>query len=84
VLELTGTGIEEVRPTFGYVASSPINGGLRVVIVRETPAKLEFTVRVAAGNEPPTARVVEVADGANELRPSLSGYGVTFTRVEAQ
>jgi hypothetical protein len=84
VLELTGTGITEVRAGTGFMASSPITGGQRVVIVREVPGSLEFVVKVAAGSEPPDVRVVEVADGADVPRPSLAGYRVNFTRMGAQ
>jgi hypothetical protein len=84
VLELTGTGIQEVRAGTGFLASSPITGGQRVVIVREVPGSLEFVVKVAAGSEPPAVRVVEVAGGDDVLRPSLAGYSVTFTRMAAQ
>jgi hypothetical protein len=82
VIEITGTGIEQVIRATGFLAASPVNGGQRLVIVREVPGALEFAVKVAAGNEPPTAHVIEVA-GADDLpRASTSGYSVTFTRRE--
>lgn len=84
VLELTGTGIEQVIRGTGFMAASPIAGGQRVVIVREVPGPLLFVVKVAPGNEPPTARVVEVAGDDNVPRASLNGYSVTFTRQEGQ
>lgn len=85
LLELTGAGIEDVRSTSpAIVASSPVTGGRRVVVVREVPGTIGFRVRVAPGNEPPTARVVELADPEDQLRGSLTGYQVTFTRVAGQ
>jgi len=84
LLELAGTGIEEVTASGMFLASTPIEGGRRVVIVRSTPGRLEFRVRMAQGASAPTARVVEVAGGDDQLRSSLTGYSVAFTRVEAE
>lgn len=81
LLELTGTGIEDVRSLTSTIFSNPVSGGRRVVLVRGTPGAMEFQVRVAAGNEPPTARVLELAGGNDQLRTPLTGYQVTFTRV---
>lgn len=84
LLELTGTGIEEVGSLTAAVFSTPVNGGQRVVLVRGTPGAIEFRVRVAPGNEPPTARIVELAGGDDQLRTPLTGYQVTFTRTPGQ
>jgi hypothetical protein len=84
LLELTGTGIEDVQSSTALLATSPVSGGRRVVLVKEVPGTIEFRVRVAPGNEPPTARIVELADADDRLRASLTGYQVTFTRAEAQ
>ncbi len=83
LLELTGTGIEDVSSLTSVVYSSPVSGGRRVVLVRGTPGALEFRVRMAPGNEPPAARVVELAGGDDQLRTSLTGYQVAFTRAAA-
>jgi len=85
-LELTGGGIEDVQSTAAatIVSSSPVSNGRRVVIVRLQPGPLQFRVRMAEGQGPPSARVVEVAAPDDALRASLSGYRVTFTRVAGQ
>lgn len=84
LLELTGTGIEDVQSLTASVFSNPVSGGRRVVLVRGTPGTIEFRVRVAAGSPAPTARVVELAGGDDQLRTPLTGYQVTFTRVAGQ
>jgi hypothetical protein len=83
-LELTGAGIEDVQSSTAFLASSPVSGGRRVVIVRPQPGTLEFRVRMAEGQEPPDVRVVEVAAPDDALRASVSGYRVAFTRVAGQ
>lgn len=84
LLELTGTGIEDVQSLTATLFSNPVSGGRRVVLVRGTPGAMEFRVRVAAGNQPPTARVLELAGADDRLRTPLTGYQVTFTRVAGQ
>lgn len=85
LVELTGAGIEGVQANGpATVASSPVTGGRRVVVVRTAPGAIGFRVRVAEGNAAPTARVVELADANEQLRPSLAGYQVTLTRVVTQ
>ena len=83
-IELTGTGIETVTATGALLASSAVSGGQRVVVIRETPGEIAFTVRITPGNRPPSARVVEVAGGDDQLRASTNGYQVSFTRAEVQ
>lgn len=85
LVELTGAGIEDVRSNGpGIVASSPVSGGRRVVVVRPAAGPIGFRIRVADGSPPPTARVVEVADADDQLRASLTGYQVALTRVAGQ
>lgn len=84
-LELTGAGIEDVQAAgVAFLASSPVNGGRRVVVVRNQPGTIEFRLRMAEGQGPPAARVVEVASPEDEPRASLAGYRVNFTRVAGQ
>lgn len=85
MVELTGEGIEDVQSNGpAIVASSPVSGGRRVVVVRPAPGPIGFRVRVAEGGAIPTARIVELADANDQLRTSLTGYQVTFTRVAGQ
>lgn len=80
-LELSGAGIEDVRSSTAFLASSPVSGGRRVVIVRQQPGTLEFRVRMAEGQGPPDVRVLEVAAPDDAVRASVSGYRVVFARV---
>jgi hypothetical protein len=84
LLELTGTGIESVSSLTASLFSTPVAGGHRVVLLRAAPGTLSFRVRVAPGNEPPTARIVELAGADDQLRTQLNGYQFTFTRAAGQ
>jgi hypothetical protein len=79
LLELTGEGIESVAGSSVSLFQLPVSGGRRVMLVREPAGVIEFRVRVAAGNELPDARVLQVVDGNDQVRASTDGYRVTFT-----
>lgn len=79
-LELTGPGIESISATTGSLHTQPSGATTRVVLFREPAGPIEFRVTMAAGQEPPAARVVEVVDGADQPRASLAGYQLTFRR----
>ena len=79
-IELTGPGIESVTADVGRLFTQAAGGTTRVVLVREPAGDIEFRVTMAEGQEPPAVRVVEVADGGDVPRASLSGYRVTFSR----
>lgn len=81
LLELTGEGIESVAGSSVTLLDLPVNGGRRVMLVREPAGVIEFRVRVAPGNEPPDARVLQVVGPDDQLRPSTDGYAVTWTRT---
>ena len=81
VLELAGPGLGEVTVAEGEVFEQADGNTTRLVIVRDIPGQIRFRVQVIERSEPPTATVVEVADGTNELRSSISGYQVEFTPV---
>lgn len=83
-LQLTGTGIEDVRADSAYLASSAVSGGRRVVIVRAQPGRVQFRVRMAQGQTPPQVSVLDVAAPDDQARASLAGYRVTFTRAAGQ
>ena len=57
-------------------------GASRVVVVLNEPGQLWFQVRTADIGKLPTVKVLQVADGENRLRPSVSGYEFDFERVE--
>jgi hypothetical protein len=79
-LELTGPGIESIATDLGALYTQPSGATTRVVVFREPAGTIEFRVTMAAGQEPPAARVVEVVDGADRPRASLDGYRLTFRR----
>lgn len=79
-LELTGAGIESIAAEVGSVYTQPSSGGTRVVLFREPAGMIEFRVTMAAGQEPPAARIIEVVDGGDRPRESLDGYRLTFRR----
>lgn len=83
-VSVSGGGIEQVTSASGQVFSQITTSGARVVIVREPAGALEFDVKVSPGHGAPTAEVLEIADGADQVRPTLSGYRVTLVKAEAQ
>jgi hypothetical protein len=80
VLELTGAGIEDVSAADAQLFTERSGERVRIVLVRDQPGALRFNVRLARGSAFPTATIIEVADGADALRASTSGYGVRFSR----
>lgn len=81
LLELSGEGVQDVYSASLSLFDQPVSGGRRVMLIREPAGRLEFRVRMAAGNGPPTVRVLEVVDGGDQPRASTDGYTVTFTRT---
>lgn len=80
VIELEGAGIEALSERGGELFSETTGRTVRVVIVREAPGAIEFGVTMASGSRPPTARVIEVADGEDQLRDALDRYSLRFGR----
>jgi hypothetical protein len=78
--ELTGPGIQGVTASVGRLFSQSIGTTTRIVVVQEPAGPISFKVTMAAGQGPPSARVVEVVDGNDLPRTSLSGYNVVFGR----
>ena len=58
--------------------TTPSANGMRAIVVR--PAAGELSVRIAVDDvsRPPAVSIVEVSDGDDKLRTSLSGYRVEF------
>jgi hypothetical protein len=78
ILDVTGA-VESFTATKDVsVYTTPSNAGTRVVLVRLTPGELSVNMKISNTLEPPPVQVVEVADGDNNIRASLSGYQVTF------
>lgn len=76
VLDIVGavetvTGSDEVA-----AYTTPSATGTRVVLVRMNAGAISVRLRVPDVSRPPQASVVEVADGDDRVRSSLSGYRV--------
>lgn len=83
VFELTGgVGLGPVTTNGGDTFFEHADGVSRVVVVLDEPGQLWFQVRTTDIGKLPTVRVLQVADGENRVRPSVSGYGFDFERVE--
>jgi hypothetical protein len=80
VIELSGSGIAEVSARGGQVFTEQAGSTTRVVVILDTPGRIQFGVRVAPGNNVPAGTVLEVADSNDQLRTSLSGYSVEIGR----
>lgn len=79
LVEVSGA-IEELAADAGTtVSGAPAGGGItRVLVVRNAPGELSFRFRVPDVGRPPSARVVEVADGSDQPRADVSGYVVRY------
>lgn len=78
VLSLFGEGIGAVTGVGGDAFSQRRGDSVRVVVLAENPGALHFLVAVQDTTRPITATVLQVADGADQLRTSLIGYTVEF------
>jgi len=58
--------------------TTPSAAGTRVILVRMTPGELSMKVSLADVSQTPQVSVVEVADGDDKVRASLTGYRVEF------
>ncbi len=76
VLELGG--VLDITPVGGRAFTERNGDVLRVVIVLDEPGQIEFRIKTADMTGQPTATVVEVADGDNQVPESVSGYSVQF------
>jgi hypothetical protein len=76
VVSLFGEGVGQVSAVGGAVFSEPRRDSVRVVVLADTPGTLRFLVAVADTTRPLVANLVQVADGDDRLRASLSGYTV--------
>ena len=82
VLEITGgLGLGSITSDDGEVFYERDGGTTRLVIILEDPGPITFQIRVDDVAELPSATVIQVADGNNELRTSLSGYDIEWVQV---
>jgi hypothetical protein len=78
VLDVTGTVESVTAPGDVTVFTTPSANGTRVIVMRLTPGELSMNIAVPNVSTRPVVTVVEVADGDDKIRPSLTGYQVTF------
>ena len=85
VFEMTGgTGLGVVT-SFGGEVYHNYNYGTgitRVVVIMDVPGNVQFKVRTSDVGDLPAVTVLQVADGDDQLRPSLGGYEVEVIAVE--
>ncbi len=78
VVDVAGT-VENISGSSGVsVYTTPSATGTRVILVRMTPGALEMSFRTQDISRPPNISVVEVADGDDAVRASLTGYRMEF------
>lgn len=79
VIELTGVGVTGLATDDGAFFSQFNGTTVRVVVVRDDPGDITFRFVVPNKGDRPNWSVIEVADGNNGLRGSVSGYQLEFT-----
>ena len=78
-IELTGDVQSVSAPAGTTVYTEQVRAGvLRVLLIRDTPGPIEFSLQLADRTRIPVARVLEVADGDDRPRASVDGYRVEF------
>ncbi|MDQ3082932.1 MAG: hypothetical protein M3R07_12050 [Gemmatimonadota bacterium] len=78
VVDVAGA-VENISGATGVVVyTTPSPTGTRVILVRAMPGNLEMSFRTQDISRPPNLSVVEVADGNDAIRSSLTGYRVEF------
>jgi hypothetical protein len=81
VIELTGGDIARVRVDEGQVFVKLSGTTTRMVIILNDPGPITFRLTLASKDGPPiTGRVIDVADGNDNPRPSLSDYRVEVSQ----
>ena len=80
LIEMTGTGLGEVTVRRGQVFTTGTDQRVRAVIVLDEPGEIRFQIEMDDPSAGISATVLEVADGTNEVRASLTGYAVEFVR----
>ena len=82
VLEISGgLGIGSITSDDGDVFYENDGGTVRLVVILHDPGPITFKIRVEDVAELPSVTVIQVADGNNELRTSLSDYEVDWAQV---
>ncbi len=80
VVDLFGPGLRAVSAIEGRVFSSARGDTVRVVVLREEPGQLRFSLEVDDVGTTPSGVVLEVAGGDDRIRGGLSSYEVGISR----
>lgn len=81
VIQLVGDGVGAITAVGATeVYGNPSDGTTRVVLVNRAGGTLSFQVAVADTTQPPSWVIQEVAGPDDELRASLTGYGLEIVR----
>ena len=83
VFEITGgVGLGDVSVSGGEALYDHGSTATRVIVLLDDPGQIRFQIRSENVGLLPTVTVVQVADGDNELRETLSGDDVQLVQVE--
>jgi hypothetical protein len=77
-----GTGLGVVTGFGGEVFYEHGSDTTRVVVVLDMPGQIAFRIRSQDVRNLPSVTLVQVADGADQLRSSLAGYEVEILQLE--
>jgi len=81
------SGVERLGQPFtaeGQVFSHLASEVTRVIAILDEPGQVRFRIPTEDVARFPTVNVLEVADGQNRLRESLSGYRVLIKKVQGR
>jgi hypothetical protein len=82
VIEIVGgSSLGTISPQSGQVFYRHRSGVTRLVVVLDEPGTIRFQIRTEDVAVVPSATVIQVADGNDQLRGSLSGYSVELEQV---
>ena len=82
VIEITGgSGLTWITSDDGEVVYEHDGSTTRLVVILDDPGPITFRIRVDDVAELPSATVIQVADGDNELRTSLSDYEIEWVQL---
>ncbi len=80
LVELVGTPGNVLGPELSEVLTYSRGDTVWVFVALRQAGLIRFTLEVAKGSPAPAARVLQVADGANQLRTQLEDYAVRVNR----
>ena len=83
VFEITGgIGLGDVTMSGGEVLYDHGSSATRIIVLLDDPGQIRFQFRSENVGVLPSVTVVQIADGDNELRETLTGYDVQLVQVE--